>query len=88
MDKLERSIQPSPAAMSSRRRDTLAHLVAQRNSLVARLEKASLQIEEARLAGEDVQQWETFWIRLLRQYEQVCDRIAELEASEELRRAS
>jgi hypothetical protein len=79
---------PSPAGRTSRERDEISHLVAQRNSLVDRLETGSRQIEQMRRAGESVEQWERFWLRLLRQYEEVCDKLARHERPEGLRRAS
>ena len=86
MKNVQRMAEPSPVGVTNRQRDTISHLIAQRNSLVDRLESGSRQIEQMRMAGEDVEQWERFWIRLLRQYEQVCDRLRLLEAELELRK--
>ena len=83
-----RAVEPSPAAVTSKRRDEAAHLVARRNSLVSRLETGTRQIEQLRTAGEDVEELERFWVRLLMQYEQVCDQLSELESPEDMRRAS
>ncbi|MDQ3855416.1 MAG: hypothetical protein M3281_03375 [Chloroflexota bacterium] len=88
MKQAQRATEPSPVGLSPRDRDTIAHLVAQRNSLVDRLNNGSRQIEELRAAGEDVTSWEEFWVKLLQQYERVCDKLAQLERSVELRRAS
>lgn len=41
--------------------------------LRARLEDGYHRIGAAQIAGEDVERWETFWIQLLRQYEDLCD---------------
>jgi hypothetical protein len=61
--------------------------VTRKNSLVGRLENGSRQIEELRASGESVEQWETYWLGLLRQYEQVCDRLRERAERAQLRRA-
>lgn len=87
MKNLQRAAEPSPVGRTSRQRDTMSHLVSQRNSLVNRLESGSRQIEEMRATGQNVDEWERFWIRLLRQYEELCDKLAELEYEGELRRA-
>lgn len=47
-------------------------LVEQRDSLQRRLEDGFLRIEQAELAGVDVGEWESFWLKLLREYEVVC----------------
>lgn len=85
--RIERASLPSPTGRSAVERDALSHLVAKRNALVSRLENGSQQIEQLRDAGEDVGQWETFWVRLLRHYEKVCDELAAYEESRELRKA-
>lgn len=41
-------------------------------SLVRRLDDGYTRIDEAALSGTDVSEWESFWIRLLREYEDVC----------------
>jgi hypothetical protein len=43
-----------------------------RSGLERRLEDGYERIEEAALAGADVAEWETFWLRLLREYEGLC----------------
>ena len=43
-----------------------------RKSLELRLEDGFQRIEQASLAGSDVREWESFWIRLLGEYESVC----------------
>jgi hypothetical protein len=43
-----------------------------RASLERRLDDGYLRIDEAALSGTDVSEWESFWIRLLREYEDVC----------------
>jgi hypothetical protein len=40
--------------------------------LAGRLEDGYQRIDQAALAGHDVTAWETFWIKLLREYEHVC----------------
>lgn len=44
-----------------------------RESLAQRLEDGYRRIEQAIAAGDDVAEWERFWIRLLREYEAICD---------------
>jgi len=46
-------------------------------SLTARLEKGSAMIEAARELGmqEQLLEYETFWIGLLREYELACDKL-------------
>ncbi len=43
-----------------------------RETLHARLEDGDRRITDAQRAGQDVTQWEAFWIRLLREYEVAC----------------
>lgn len=45
---------------------------ARRGSLERRLEDGYRRIDQAALAGADVTEWESFWIRLLGEYEGVC----------------
>lgn len=47
-------------------------LQARRESLERRLEDGFRRIDEGELSGADVSEWESFWIRLLREYEGVC----------------
>jgi hypothetical protein len=47
-------------------------LVARRESYHRRLEDGYARIDEAALNGTDVSAWETFWLQLLREYEEVC----------------
>lgn len=47
-------------------------LDARRSSLVRRLDDGFVRIEQAALTGSDVAEWESFWVRLLREYEGVC----------------
>ena len=46
---------------------------ARRASLRRRLEDGYIRIETALEAGQDVAEWEAFWLDLLRQYEALCD---------------
>jgi hypothetical protein len=52
--------------------NALADLDSRREALARRLEDGFLRIDEAALSGTDVTEWESFWIRLLREYEDVC----------------
>jgi hypothetical protein len=47
-------------------------LDAHRDALERRLADGYLRIDEAALAGADITEWESFWLRLLREYEDVC----------------
>lgn len=53
-------------------------LTAQRDSLLERLEDGYQKIEQSLVAGQDVANWEDFWVLLLRRYEQVCDDLRDL----------
>lgn len=41
-------------------------------TLERRLEDGYRRIDQAALAGTDVSEWESFWIKLLGEYEDVC----------------
>jgi len=49
-----------------------ANLIAQRDELVQRLIDGDQRIKLGRRNGSDTGKWETGWIRLLRDYEQIC----------------
>ncbi len=51
---------------------TRKSLDARRGSLERRLDDGYRRIEQSALAGADVTEWESFWIRLLEEYEDVC----------------
>ena len=66
--------------------DARDHLVAtvvtnsledRRSSLEQRLDDGFDRIDQASLAGSDVSEWESFWIRLLGEYEDVCRELEE-----------
>ncbi len=48
-----------------------------RRSLEQRLDDGFRRIDQASLAGADVTEWESFWIRLLGEYEGVCRELKE-----------
>ena len=55
----------------------LSHLVktdlsARRMTLEDRLDDGYQRIDQAVLSGTDVAEWESFWLRLLGEYEDVC----------------
>jgi hypothetical protein len=52
--------------------ETSLQAVDRQQSLELRLEDGYRRIDEASFAGADVTEWETFWIRLLHEYEDVC----------------
>ena len=43
-----------------------------RRSLEDRLDDGYRRIDQAMLSGSDVTDWESFWLRLLGEYEDVC----------------
>ncbi len=45
---------------------------ARQEVLERRLEDGYRRIDQATLAGVDVSEWESFWVRLLGEYEDVC----------------
>jgi len=47
-------------------------LETRRESYRRRLDDGYARIDAAALSGSDVSEWESFWIRLLREYEDVC----------------
>jgi hypothetical protein len=48
-----------------------------RSLLERRLEDGYRRIDEALADGQDVAEWERFWIRLLGEYEALCDDLAQ-----------
>lgn len=44
----------------------------QRDVLERRLEDGYRRIDQAALSGADVTEWESFWITLLGEYEELC----------------
>lgn len=44
-------------------------------SLAQRLDDGYRRIDEAQLAGVDTSAWEEFWLKLLREYESLCDEL-------------
>lgn len=49
-----------------------ADLDARRRTLEDRLNDGYQRIGQAVLSGADVSEWESFWLRLLSEYEDVC----------------
>ena len=47
-------------------------LNARRTTLEDRLDDGYQRIDQAVLSGADVTEWESFWLRLLGEYEDVC----------------
>ncbi len=56
---------PTPSFLS-------AALDARRLTLEDRLDDGYDRIDQAVLSGADVSEWESFWLRLLGEYEDVC----------------
>ena len=54
-----------------------SNLEDRRRSLEQRLDDGYRRIDQASLAGADVTEWESFWIRLLGEYEDVCRELKE-----------
>lgn len=58
-----------PIDIASRRGDAA--------QLLRRLEDGYARIDEARRSGIDTRTWEDFWVKLLHEYEALCDELAE-----------
>jgi hypothetical protein len=65
-DIAEMKIHPRPGFAAS------ADLIARRKELLQRLNDGDAHIASAKRDGVDTSRWETLWIDLLREYEQVC----------------
>lgn len=50
-------------------------ITARRRTLEQRLDDGYRRIEHALRAGDDIEAWEDFWLRLLHEYESVCDEL-------------
>lgn len=61
--------QPRPVSLGERR----SAIVSRRQSLERRLDDGYGRIDQALRDGADIAAWEDFWIRLLREYESLCD---------------
>lgn len=69
---------PTPAA--SRRSQSAPHSTdpeQRRAALLMRLEDGYQQIEQALQDGKDVTRWEELWLKLLDEYERICDSLQE-----------
>ena len=55
-------------------------LDARRSTLENRLEDGYQRIDQAVLSGTDVTEWESFWVQLLGEYEDVCRELAQAAA--------
>ena len=60
-----------------RSRLVTTELDARRRMLEDRLGDGYLRIDQAVLSGSDVVEWESFWLRLLGEYEDLCREIAQ-----------
>jgi len=56
---------------------SISELGRKRETLSRRLEDGYLRIDSAANEGRDVADWESFWIGLLREYEQICDSLSD-----------
>ncbi len=65
-------LEPSELRTNQGSMSTRNDLVAHCDVLERRLDDGYRRIDEAAFAGADVSEWETFWIRLLGEYEDVC----------------
>lgn len=59
---------------------TIKRLEEKRDEYEERLNIGGAKIEEARNQGKDVTAWEDYFIKLLREYEAVIDKIRDLES--------
>ena len=64
--------QPRKMAVEDATARLAQSVASRRQSLERRLEDGYARIDQAALAGTDVTEWESFWIRLLGEYEDVC----------------
>lgn len=71
---MARALDPFPAPK-------MDELQSQAAALERRLDDGYRRIDDAALEGKDIAAWETFWIRLLRDYESVCDGLAHARAA-------
>ena len=65
---------------------TRTSLIAQRDELLQRLTTGDQRIALGRRSGTDTSRWETGWIKLLRDYERICQQL-EPEGAESLEAA-
>lgn len=66
----ERTVEHESATSLGERRDEIG---TRRATLERRLDDGYRRIEAALGGGADVAAWEEFWLRLLTEYESVCD---------------
>jgi|GEM_PF-2043950 len=64
--------------LEQERLELVSSLELKRGELIERLDRGAACIEEARVQGKNVSDWEDYWIQLLRNYEKVCDQLAAL----------
>lgn len=69
--------------MKTRKSETSdVSLSALRDELVRRLEAGDAQISEAKQSGADTNRWESHWVTLLREYEQICRMLSSSETGQ------
>jgi phage terminase Nu1 subunit (DNA packaging protein) len=76
-----KKVQEETAKLQARA-EKIVELRHRQERLVERLDTGAALIEEKRARGDDVTQYEDFWIQLLRDYEAVCEQLHEIEFSE------
>lgn len=64
--------QPRDLAGGEAAMPQVQRLESRRQSLEQRLDDGYRRIDEAALGGADITEWESFWIKLLGEYEDVC----------------
>jgi hypothetical protein len=69
----ERIARPRPLVLSERQVESLNR----RDVLARRLDDGYARIERGLSHGADVTAWEEFWLSLLREYELLCDELAQ-----------
>lgn len=82
MTQVQAQLLPDSASKQEQRDALIQVLIAKRDEYVDRLDTGAAKIEEARAQGKDVSEWEDFWISLLRRYEEVCDKLKNLWATD------
>lgn len=58
--------------------ETVTRLEEKRDEYSARLDDGLIKIEEAKSQGKNTEQWESHWIKLLREYEAICTNLRQL----------
>lgn len=72
---LQEKLNAKAAAKDIARLKEINELTERKDHLVERLDAGAVRIEEARAKRQDTNDWESYWCGLLKEYEQVCDKL-------------